>query len=419
MRFIKISILFYLFVYGLLISILMYLGIIRVNLEIMTLVVSFTFICFILFLLAYRKKRSALKSLRIETGAFRVPVHGEKRFARKKISFGFLKKINIATVIAYLIPLLILGYVIYLNWLPFGYEKTYILDVGAKGDIDSSKELYLVKNKDLSPIYVEDNKTFRYLTGTAELVFNPKVVLRNATIDVSVTGENVFVGSSIDFDKNDWDMFIDFSNGIPEYLTGDAVYNGECAYINWTSRLVFPRTENRFESGPFTVYAEWVPENKEDNFQEIVGHYNWELLQEKNQVRFLVGRMNNATGPFYSVSYNVDSSFFNKKHSALAIYNPGENGYIELFVDNNFAERKYIGNDVIWNDYGDNFPLSFGKSEHGAGSYYIGCLYSFGFKDSISSYFSNNNFKINKNKLTKIFGDGKLDLVKVNLEKQK
>src|SRR3989338_6953267 len=107
MRFIKISILFYLFVYGLLISMLMYLEIIKVNFEIMAGFFCFTFFSFIFFFFAWKK-------------------------------FDLLKKINIATVIAYLIPLLILGYVVYLNWLPFGYEKTYVLDVGASVDIDSS-----------------------------------------------------------------------------------------------------------------------------------------------------------------------------------------------------------------------------------------------------------------------------------------
>src|SRR3989344_6257249 len=45
-------------------------------------------------------------------------------------------------VVIYGIPLLILGYVLYFNFLPFGFEKTYIIDVGVIGDTTTSNEFY-------------------------------------------------------------------------------------------------------------------------------------------------------------------------------------------------------------------------------------------------------------------------------------
>ena len=100
-----------------------------------------------------------------------------------------------------------------MNWLPFGYEKTYTLDIGSDSAIDKGNRLYIVKNNALSDPITENGETFRYLNGTTELVFNPKAVLKDALVNISVTGENVFVGGPIDFDYNDydWDLFIDFS----------------------------------------------------------------------------------------------------------------------------------------------------------------------------------------------------------------
>ena len=39
-------------------------------------------------------------------------------------------------------------------------------------------------------------------------------------------------------------------------------------------------TSEMFENGQLSIYAEWLPTDAENDFQEVVGHYNWELLQE-------------------------------------------------------------------------------------------------------------------------------------------
>jgi len=96
------------------------------------------------------------------------------------------KKKLILTLIPIIIPLIILGYVLYMNFLPFGYEKTFVIDVGSEDSIDSSKEVYLVKNSALSEVIEENGEKFRYLNGTVELVINPKVNLDDKTkIEIS------------------------------------------------------------------------------------------------------------------------------------------------------------------------------------------------------------------------------------------
>ena len=88
---------------------------------------------------------------------------------------------------AYALPALFLVYVLYWNFLPFGYEKTFTIQVGAPGD--TKGEFYLEPSKDLSePKVAADGTTYRELNGIAYAVFSPKAVLRNATITVSVEG---------------------------------------------------------------------------------------------------------------------------------------------------------------------------------------------------------------------------------------
>jgi hypothetical protein len=165
---------------------------------------------------------------------------------------------------------------------------------------------------------------------------------------------------------------------------GNAFVFDGATYFNGTSRLDLPNTADKFENRALSVYVEWEPRDSENNTQQIIGHYNWELWQNKDSVSFQVGRMNNAQGPTYSIKYPVTApvDFFNKKHTALAIYNPislqnPQNGYIELFIDGNFAGRTYFGIDTIWKDYNGTQDLSIGwtphdyqKSPHFTGSIY-------------------------------------------------
>jgi hypothetical protein len=278
---------------------------------------------------------------------------------------------------AYALPLGFLLYVLYWNFLPFGYDKTFTIDVGSPGD--TSGEFRLEPSRDLSARKTApDGTTYRELNGIAYAVFKPKAVLKNAQITVSVEGEGVsIIPPVIDFnpDSVQWDHAWDFTKDIPSDLVGNAfMFEGEVTFNGRDTRLQLPGSADMFEDGPLTVYAEWTPKDDMGNGQQIVGHYNWELLQNKDSVEFRVGRMNDGGGPVYSVKYPVTPEFFNTKHTALASYNPSENGYLDLFVDGNFAGRTYFSADKIWKDYGTN-DLTFGKSRHGVAKYFNGTLY--------------------------------------------
>jgi hypothetical protein len=285
-----------------------------------------------------------------------------------------------AKFLGYSIPLGIFLYILYLNYLPFGYHKTFTIDVGSEGDTTVS-EFYLEPSPDLSERKTApDGTTYRELNGTATVVFRPKAVLKGAEVTVEVEGEGVTViPPSIDFDPNSvtWDYDWDFTKGTPANLKNDGVFAFDgMSYFDGASRVEMPDSSNRFDDGPFTVYAEWTPANPGTDFQQIVGHYNWELLQDKNAVRFFIGRTNGGEGPFYSSEYKITDpeAFFGKKHVAIATYAPdptGGFGYIELFIDGHLAQRTQVGSDLLWTNYG-NEGLSFGKSAHGTASFFKG-----------------------------------------------
>ncbi len=120
------------------------------------------------------------------------------------------------TLLAYGIPLAFLAYVLYINYLPFGYERTFTIDVGAEGDTDSRKAFYLQPSPDLSaPKVAPDGTTYRELNGIAYAVFKPPVVLRDAEITVTVEGDEgvSIIPPVIDFDpdEHEWDYVWDFT----------------------------------------------------------------------------------------------------------------------------------------------------------------------------------------------------------------
>ena len=131
--------------------------------------------------------------------------------------------------------------------------------------------------------------------------------------------------------------------------------------------------------------------------------------------------MNDANGDFYAINHAVEPEFFNQEHEAIIIYNPGEFGYLELFIDGKHVQRQYIGTDIIWADY-NNYkavPLSFGKSEHGGAGYYEGYVKETRFVYEALKIREKSSISITTNKqknMFSIFGNGKIFSVSLSLE---
>ncbi len=320
---------------------------------------------------------------------------------------------------AYIIPISFLLYILYINFLPFGYNKTYIINVGSPNDTKIS-EFYLLPSLDLSSRKIDKDNFYRELNGSASVIFNPKTHIPESTITISANKQikdeaNIsIILPKIGFNQDSikWDYIWDFSPNInnnkatiPEGLVGNAfVFDNEVIFNGIDTRLILPNTADKFEEGPFTIYLEWKPKNNKDNAQQIVGHFNWEIWQNKDNVEFRIGRMNDAQGPAYSVKYPVTPDFFDNKHSAIAIYNPGTKGYIDLYIDNNFAGRTHFGEDKNWKDYNKNENLSFGWTPHNYNKspYFLGSIYKVKFiyknifiSQSQASFKSTFNYPIN------------------------
>jgi hypothetical protein len=445
-----------------------------------------------------------------------------KPFTLKEAKRPFWYRALVA--LSYIVPLIIIAVIIYLNWLPFGYSRTFTIDVGT---LDDDKGVFYVEG--FGTRQMIGNEYFRGLDGVGYAVFKPIVVLKDASYIVSLKGSNVsFVSMpSIDFDwdyefnfsefdvqglhtlypqfisgkegivdyskpfaivlrwrptisgtlvKGDFvlkqdtvNMILEYGNKsisyeIPEFFLGDIqeavlgftgkelylFINGEivgsieasgfdeiihtgkvlevngvsdkievkdgCAYFDGKTQLIYPNSTDMFEEGPFAVYLEWIPE-KAENSQQLIGHFNWEIYQEKGRIRFTIGRTT-ETDSFFIIHYNIKEDFFNKIHKLLAIHNPSENGYIELYINGLFAGREMIGNNSLRKDYSKD--LSLGHTFHSGGRHpmFQGtiCNPKFAYKEVISENVNTINFTSSEEEIRiPIIGIGRLDSVKLEI----
>ncbi len=281
----------------------------------------------------------------------------------------------------YVIPFIFLLYLLNINYHPFGYSKTFIINVGNKNDTNVS-EFYLEPSKNLSVAKkTQSNIEYRELNGSAFAIFKPHDILNSANIKVSVTGHGVYLVPPIvkfDLSTIDWDYSWDFSNtDTLKIFSGNAFNFDNAIFFDGNSRLEFLNSVDKFEQGPFSVYIEWKPTDSIGYGQQIIGHFNWELFQNNNSVTFTIGRMSNISGSFYTIKYPIDQNFFNNKHSAIIIYSPSKNGYMEMYIDNNFIGRTYFNTETIWKDYGkDNLSIGWSKNyNYGKNAKFTGFIY--------------------------------------------
>ncbi len=319
-------------------------------------------------------------------------------------------------ILTYIIPILILLWILYLNYLPFGYSYKKVLDVGRN---DHRSDIVFLEGGGEKQKH--NGETFRFIDNIAYIVYKPKVILKNPTLNLTLDGDNLYFHEKPDIDFK-WDKKWDNQNILDNFygvVMNDKAkekdsFKRDCLYLDGKRRYVLSGSVDEYNKGPFAIYLEWIPE-KGERAQQILGKYNWEIFQNEENITFQIGKTE-PEGSFFSLSYNIDSSFFNEKHSLLAIYNPGENGYIEMFVDDIFVGREYIGEEIISPTYGER-KLTLGWSAHGDGKYpmFQGsiCNLNFAYKELESK--KTNKLKINiKNKQNikiPIIGEGNLKKV--------
>ncbi len=275
------------------------------------------------------------------------------------------------------IPIAIIVVILILNVRPFGYKEQYTLIAGSTED--TFGELYLEGSETLSEKLISpDGKSYREFSHIAKVMFRPTWYLSTINIEAAVDGDNIeIISPRTTWKPGDitWTTHWNFEKEKPTDLIGSAFHFDRCTYFDGNSKLDLPESENIFETGPISIYASWKPES-DYPFQQIIGNFSWELRQDRDAVTLQIGRMDHASGTTHFVRYPIQPEFFNKQHTALAIYNPSVNGgYMELYVDNIFAGRTYFGDSHIFPDYNEGFGLSFGKSFHTGSTFFKGCIY--------------------------------------------
>ena len=341
-----------------------------------------------------------------------------------KLYFLYIK---LLIFLAFAIPASILFYGLYINFLPFGWEQSYELNIDENGVISPlSKEIYLTNALGRKLYSLPQG-----IDGQVNVIIKPKVVIDNATVTIDLQGDEIYLGTpmNIDLNKIAGDYTWNFESSIPEGLVGTAEYNQEekCAYFDAAKEqtLSLPNSSDMFESEPMSIYVKWKPSRNSEFLggnQEIIGHYNWEIYQRENNIRFQVGRMNDAEGTFYSVDFPINESFFENKHELLAIYSPDKengNGYIELWVDGKLGKRASIGNNTIYEDYNLDKSLSSGWTSHNfeTNPYFDGCIYEEKIINSVVKEEEERlfeNFKAHDSPISiPILGDGNLKSIKI------
>ena len=151
--------------------------------------------------------------------------------------------------------------------------------------------------------------------------------------------------------------------------------DNQCLVLDGKTRLILPESSDRFDDNAFSVSLDWTPSDNTLDTQQIMGHFNWELSQNKTSVQFRVGRTN-PDGEFFRISHPIGENFFDQTHSLLAVYSPApsvtQDGYIELYINDFLVGRQNIGQATIQTDYSQN--LTIGQSYHGSteSSYFEG-----------------------------------------------
>lgn len=295
-----------------------------------------------------------------------------------KIPFFWLKFLTSILFCIFLI------YIVFIYFFPFGLNTTLFINVGSLND-DSKSDFYLDSSSGFSKRKKSDSgHLYRELSGKGNFYFNPKIKIKNVDLELKINANNVeLIAPIIDFDYKDitWDDGWNFNYLPTEFNNPNnkIFYFEKAIYFSGKGGLELKNSHDKFKTGPFSIYLEWMPIDVNAKNQRIIGHNNWTLIQNRDELRFLFG---NSIKRIYTISYEINdiNNFFNKKNKVLINYDTKGFGYIELYLNNSFVERINLNGYRLRENYekNKNFIIGAGSSEY---DYFKGIIYRLKFKN--------------------------------------
>src|SRR3989338_439174 len=122
----------------------------------------------------------------------------------------------ILSALAYLVPALIVMYVVVNAWQPFGHTTTYSFGVADKGSTDTVNDFFLDASKSkLSPPYKSEQYSYRGITSNEPVYFGvaPEVLAdaKEMTFGLEIDSKAPLLIAVLDplTNRTDWKVFYD------------------------------------------------------------------------------------------------------------------------------------------------------------------------------------------------------------------
>jgi hypothetical protein len=255
-------------------------------------------------------------------------------------------------VVAYAIPLCALLLLLYIEYRPFGYSTTYILDVGSDADTDIRADIYLVPTTDLSERKIDaEGTTYRELNGIVDIKFQNPYTINPDALDIGIDGSDVqrlYSTALPNFSSTPWKQNIDLrlADTARTAVTGNAIFFDGGMYFDGDAWLETDHTQLS-PSQPMSVYVVWKPIDSDTDKQFLIGTEYWGVYQSANEIFVALGPQSGTSDTALRITAPIQETFFNETHTLLMRYIPPDSdldthGMIEVYLDTQLIERRII-----------------------------------------------------------------------------
>ncbi len=289
----------------------------------------------------------------------------------------FLKlRTKIPLFVFSLIPLLILGHILWFNILPFGYDDSYRLNLGSSQDTSIKSELYIQDSQNvLTPPQSYGDDTWREFRkdGSFNVKLNTPVNLENKTVKVSMrydaTGP-IYINGQLFYDPA-WGSSVSYGSEEDRFIYGARKFNltyTNISLVNNDFETVEDYLRYNFPNG--VLMRDFT-----GNYFEIENEMNLKYIDSINSVKYYDTWSfeprtidTNFRGPIQLYGVFKDSIEVSLLKQDLNLYNGSDSVNVTIKnFDNQIIAKKRIGdNDGVvnrttqessWVKYSFNVPL--------------------------------------------------------------